>query len=94
MRCPRRHVINVRCVTRAIVRVNRPGAVHYLQQWFAPSDPAMEQFNPEGPHDIVMLFSAQNAWATFGMAQTWIGAAAGIAMIFAAVHFRRTRDEG
>jgi len=43
MRCPRRHVINVRCVTRAIVRVNRPGAVHYLQQWFAPSDPAMEQ---------------------------------------------------
>jgi len=58
------------------------------------SDPAMQRFNPDGPQDIVALFSAQNAWASFATVDLWVGALAGAAMIFAAIHFRRSRDEG
>lgn len=57
-------------------------------------DPAMQNFDPEGPQDIVALFSAQNTWSAFTHLDIWVGAAAGVAMILAAVHFRRTRDEG
>jgi ABC-2 type transport system permease protein len=62
--------------------------------YMGASNPAMQDFNPDGPHEIVQLFSAQNAWLAFGSLQTWIGAVAGIAMIVAAIHFRRARDEG
>ncbi|MCX7033900.1 MAG: hypothetical protein NT046_08000 [Arenimonas sp.] len=58
------------------------------------SNPAMQNFNPEGPQDILALFSAQNAWSSFASIDMWVGAAAGVAMILAAMHFRRTRDEG
>ena len=58
------------------------------------SDPAMQRFNPDGPQDIVALFSAQNAWASFATVDLWVGVLAGAAMIYAAVHFRRSRDEG
>lgn len=57
-------------------------------------NPAMQNFNPEGPQDIVALFSPQNSWSAFAHLDIWIGAAAGVAMILAAMHFRRTRDEG
>ena len=57
-------------------------------------NPAMQNFNPEGPQDILALFSAQNTWSAFANLDMWVGAAAGVAMIFAAMHFRRTRDEG
>lgn len=60
----------------------------------AGSDPQMQNFNPDGPQDIVALFSAQNAWGAFATIDLWVGAAAGTAMIFAAIHFRRSRDEG
>ena len=58
------------------------------------SDPQMVNFNPDGPQDIVTLFSAQNAWGAFATLDLWIGVAVGAAMIFGAVHFRRSRDEG
>lgn len=58
------------------------------------NDPAMQRFNPDGPQDIVALFSAQNAWASFATIDLWVGVLAGAAMIYAAVHFRRSRDEG
>jgi ABC-2 type transport system permease protein len=58
------------------------------------SDPAMQNFSPEGPQDIVALFSAQNAWASFATPDLWIGVVAGALMIFGAIHFRRSRDEG
>ena len=57
-------------------------------------NPAMQNFNPEGPQDVLALFSAQNTWSAFANLDMWVGAAAGVAMIFAAMHFRRTRDEG
>ena len=58
------------------------------------SDPQMVNFNPDGPQDIVTLFSAQNAWGAFATLDLWIGVAVGAAMIFGAVPFRRSRDEG
>ena len=58
------------------------------------TDPAMQNFNPDGPQDIVQLFSAQNAWASFATPDLWIGVVAGALMIFGAIHFRRSRDEG
>lgn len=58
------------------------------------NDPNMVNFNPDGPQDIVTLFSAQNAWGAFATLDLWIGVAVGAAMIFGAVHFRRSRDEG
>lgn len=57
-------------------------------------NPAMQNFSPEGPQDVLALFSAQNSWSAFANLDMWVGAAAGIAMIFAAMYFRRTRDEG
>lgn len=57
-------------------------------------NPAMQNFNPDGPQDVLALFSAQNTWSAFGNLDMWVGAVAGVAMIFAAMHFRRTRDEG
>lgn len=57
-------------------------------------NPAMQNFNPEGPQDVLALFSAQNTWSAFAHLDIWVGAAAGVAMILAAVHFRRARDEG
>ncbi|MFY2765084.1 hypothetical protein [Arenimonas sp. MALMAid1274] len=58
------------------------------------NDPAMQNWNPDGPADIVALFSAQNAWGAFATLDLWVGAAAGAAMIAGAVYFRRARDEG
>ncbi len=58
------------------------------------SDPRLVNFNPDGPEDIVFLFSAQQSWGAFATLDLWIGAAVGIAMIFGAVHYRRSRDEG
>ena len=58
------------------------------------SDPRLVNFNPDGPEDIVFLFSAQQSWGAFATLDLWIGAAVGVAMIFAAMHYRRSRDEG
>jgi len=58
------------------------------------NDPTIANFNPDGPQDIVQLFSAKVAWGAFSMPDLWIGAAAGALMLWAAVYFRRARDEG
>jgi ABC-2 type transport system permease protein len=50
--------------------------------------------NFEGPEDLLQLASLGNAYAALSTPELWIGAIAGIAMIVAAVHFRRKRDEG
>jgi ABC-2 type transport system permease protein len=50
--------------------------------------------NFNGPEDLLQLVDLSNAYATLATPDLWIGAAAGIAMIAAAVHFRRRRDEG
>jgi ABC-2 type transport system permease protein len=62
--------------------------------FLAADDPAMQNFNPDGPQDIIGLFSAAHTWQAFGQIETWIGAVAGIAMIFGAIWFRKVRDEG
>ena len=58
------------------------------------NDPALRNFNPDGPADIVTLFSAKTAWGSITEPALWIGAVAGLAMIALAVHYRRARDEG
>ena len=58
------------------------------------SDPRITNFNPDGPQDIVFLFSAQTAWGAFLTPDLWIGVVAGALMVFGAVHYRRSRDEG
>ncbi|HEY9143572.1 MAG TPA: hypothetical protein VIM90_06015 [Arenimonas sp.] len=58
------------------------------------NDPRLVNFNPDGPEDIVFLFSAQQSWGAFATLDLWIGAAVGVAMIFGAMHYRRSRDEG
>jgi ABC-2 type transport system permease protein len=60
----------------------------------ASSDPSLQNLQVNGPQDIVALFSPQFAWGAFATPDLWVGAAVGIAMIFGAVHFRRSRDEG
>ncbi len=62
--------------------------------FLAANDPAMQNFNPDGPADIMQIFSAQHAWTAFTHAEMWVGAAAGVAMIFGAIWFRKVRDEG
>ena len=58
------------------------------------NDPRLVNFNPDGPEDIVFLFSAQQSWGAFATLDLWIGVAVGVAMIFGAMHYRRSRDEG
>lgn len=48
----------------------------------------------DGPKDIYRLFSLKAMYSTFLSANMWIGAAAGVAMILAAVRVRRWRDDG
>jgi ABC-2 type transport system permease protein len=51
----------------------------------------MNHFN--GPEEIGSLLSLRNTYAVFATPQLWIGAVAGIAMIFAAIKLRRWRDD-
>ena len=46
-----------------------------------------------GPDDIGSLLSIANTYAVFAKPELWIGAAAGIAMIFGAIRLRRWRDD-
>jgi ABC-2 type transport system permease protein len=50
--------------------------------------------NFEGPQDLLKLVDLGSSYAALASPELWIGAVAGIAMIVAAVHFRRKRDEG
>jgi ABC-2 type transport system permease protein len=47
-----------------------------------------------GPEDILAVISAGNTYSLMATPELWIGAVAGIAMIVAAIYFRRKRDEG
>ncbi len=57
-------------------------------------DPSMRNFDPQGPKEIVELFSLSHTYTALAMPELWIGVIAGAAMIYGAVHFRRVRDEG
>ncbi|MCI1709569.1 MAG: hypothetical protein LKM39_03750 [Chiayiivirga sp.] len=57
-------------------------------------DTAQIDDNFQGPQDLLRMVDLGAAYATLASPQLWVGAIAGIAMIFAAVHFRRKRDEG
>src|SRR3546814_719886 len=51
-----------------------------------------EQFH--GPGQLTALLSLRTTYSVLATPQIWIGAAAGAAMIFAAIRLRRWRDEG
>lgn len=56
---------------------------------------AQEPTGPfDGPKDLAGLVDITSSWAVLGHADIWIGAAIGALLIFAAIHFRRIRDEG
>lgn len=56
---------------------------------------AQEPTGPfDGPKDIAGLVDITSSWAAMGNADIWIGAAIGALLIYAAVYFRRNRDEG
>jgi len=46
-----------------------------------------------GPEHLSSLISLQQTYSVLGTAQLWIGAIAGIAMIFGAIRLRRWRDD-
>jgi ABC-2 type transport system permease protein len=48
----------------------------------------------QGPQDLLHLLDVSSAYSTLATAELWVGAIAGLAMIAAAVYFRRKRDEG
>ena len=50
--------------------------------------------NFQGPQDLLRLFELSTTYSTLAMPSLWIGAVAGLAMMAAAVYFRRKRDEG
>ncbi|KGQ20332.1 putative ABC transporter, permease protein [Lysobacter dokdonensis DS-58] len=47
----------------------------------------------DGPESFSALSQVQSMYSVFATPQMWIGAAAGIAMIFAAIRLRRWRDD-
>lgn len=64
--------------------------------WYA-NDHVNAQHNAieiNGPEDFVRVVDLTSSWSAFATMELWIGAAVGIAMIFAAIRLRRWRDEG
>ncbi|PKM16600.1 MAG: hypothetical protein CVV05_19860 [Gammaproteobacteria bacterium HGW-Gammaproteobacteria-1] len=54
----------------------------------------MEMFERmNGPEDMASLFGAGHAWAGLASVEVWLWAAAGAAMIVAAIRLRRWRDD-
>lgn len=60
--------------------------------WLDATHIVTERF--KGPEDVLQFVELGNVYATLATPQMWLGAIAGIAMIFAAVYYRRKRDEG
>ena len=60
--------------------------------WLGFETPALALRQAEQPPGPASIFDA--SWATLGGASVWLGAAAGIAMLAAAVYMRRRREEG
>lgn len=48
----------------------------------------------DGPQDILAILGTGNTYSLLATPELWIGAIAGVAMVFAAIYFRRKRDEG
>jgi ABC-2 type transport system permease protein len=70
-------------VARGLLSV-APGA------WFAFVEPSSM-----GQHDVVdALVLVKESYGTLATADVWIGAVAGVAMIFTAIRLRRWKDEG
>lgn len=77
-------------VGRVLLGTVPPVSMGYL----AERSETLRNFNPDGPADVVALFSAHNVWGVFATPDLWIGVFAGAAMVFAAARLRRRRDEG
>jgi len=60
--------------------------------WFAFSQPAVAMRNGENGMELATVM--QQSWMTLAAPGVWIGAAAGVAMVFVAIRMRRWRDEG
>jgi ABC-2 type transport system permease protein len=60
--------------------------------WFAFSEHTIAM--RPGEHGIELGTVFQQSWMTLASPGVWIGAAAGVAMIFVAIRMRRWRDEG
>ena len=71
-------------VGRALLSVG-PGS------WM-PYNPAVDGIHA-GPDSVSRMTSIVTAYRMFSVPQTWIGAAAGVAMIFGAIRMRRWRDD-
>jgi ABC-2 type transport system permease protein len=52
-----------------------------------------DNFN-DGPSDVLRLMDLGATYQALATPELWIGAVAGIAMLFGAVYYRRKRDEG
>lgn len=57
-----------------------------------PFNPAIDSL-VHGPETFSRMTSVFTAYSTFATPQLWIGAAAGVAMIFGAIRMRRWRDD-
>ncbi len=72
-------------VARALLSVV-PGGWMFDSPW--------EQFQDvHSPLEISQLLSFASVYSNIGSANLWVGAAIGVAMIYASVHLRRHRDE-
>ncbi|HST43925.1 MAG TPA: hypothetical protein VLK29_01745, partial [Luteimonas sp.] len=48
----------------------------------------------DGPGAVLGIFGLRASYSTLATPSLWVGAAAGVAMLLAAVRLRRWRDEG
>ena len=62
--------------------------------WFAQTKLQPHQVMDNGSHTAAMGNVFTESWMTLATPAVWIGAVAGVAMIFAAIRLRRWKDEG
>ncbi len=54
----------------------------------------IDHIDVDGPQAVHSLLSMRTMYSVFATPQLWVGALAGVAMIFGAIRLRRWRDEG
>ncbi|HET6604766.1 MAG TPA: ABC-2 transporter permease [Xanthomonadaceae bacterium] len=52
-----------------------------------------EHADIQGPSEVLQMLDLASIYSVLGRVDTWIGAAAGVAMLVASVYFRRRRDD-
>lgn len=68
------------------------GTVPYMHTAYRAASGSLDNLEVHGPRDVLTIFSPMTSWGSLATLELWIGAAAGVAMIYAAMRLRTSRE--